>query len=128
MDSIQSSSAGVHTWRVRIDALDNNYWIMFAVAQQKLLSDSSYGDASVFGVASQGQIYRAGQPVYSPNVVPNQPFHAGHFIVCCLDCDRGVFEIKNESDAQTYRVEGLPTGTAFVPHINAYRAARVTFL
>jgi len=110
---------GQHYWRVNRDTAQNS-WLMIGVSRKQIHNNTSYSQATVWGLASTNQQYLAS--AVSPMV---SNFTTGPLDVM-LDCEAGTLTIINLANGQKHMVSNIPKSSPLVPHFCLHANQQVT--
>jgi len=111
--------SGKREWKVRIDTLESNNWIMLGVTNSLPGSGAySYSWTGNYGLASAQQVYKGGA---STSCTHSQAYYqAGNTVSCLLDLTALTFTIRVIETGFTYVLDALPSGHSWYFHVNLH--------
>jgi len=112
---------GIHCWRFRTE--NKSTWVMWGVSAPKVLSDSSFSVATVWGAGGGNQTYKNGAASY--NLQTSQFFNnADEFIDVLLDLNECKLKFKQPEVDYEIVLDAINKDQeeGFVPHVNLHYA------
>jgi len=110
---------GVHCWRIVRDN-GGTQWFFAGVSKKEQHPDASTTTADVYGFSSAAQKLVGGQASNYQCNLTSGPLDV------TLDCDKGTLSILNLTGGVRHDLQGLPKGTAWVPHFDLFQNQSIT--
>jgi len=119
----QSFSEGVHDWKIRIDAMNNNEWIFFGVNTLSPHEELTYArnHTGAFGLSSGSYSFINGS-MTSVTLGVSRCFRPGDVIHMNLNCDTQTLTIREPTRNFEYVINNLTRGSVWHPMVNLYGA------